>query len=207
MGYAYINNVYKLGSEQKDTKTELKKLNNRLELKKLQLEDIQYEYDLELNALYEAYKSGIIYDFLGLNWWAEKAQKWIGCLETNITPNGEKLDKRRTYEEKDAYNYLVDSLQKMFGRNDIELTKIYNFNFGEAWEYIFKCEDIDFILKVPIIHKVTFKSFERYKDWVFRVTLGYYKSSHVTETFFSTFEDEGFDKALEDKLKILKEKA
>lgn len=198
-----LKDYWNYGNETSETK--LKTLKNRLAVKKAQLEDVQYEYDLEHKTLFNAYKEHITYDGMLINYFAQKAQKWLGCLERNEAPDGEKLDKRRSYDEKESYNYLVDKLKKIFNREDIELIKIYDYNFSEAWEYIFRCENTEFIFIVPNVQKVSFKSFQYDADWCFRIRLGYYKDQHVSSTFFSTFdEEEGLDKALENKLKELK---
>ena len=204
MAYKNVSKDY-WNYDNETSETKLKTLKNRLAVKKAQLEDVQYEYDLEYRALFNAYKEHITYDMMCINYFAQKAQKWLGCLERNEAPDGEKLDKRRSYDEKESYNYLVDKLKKIFNREDIELIKIYDYNFSEAWEYIFRCENTEFIFTVPNVQKVSFKSFEYNADWCFKIKLGYYKNEHVASTFFSTFdEEEGLDKALENKLKELK---
>ena len=204
MAYKNVSKDY-WNYDNETSETKLKTLKNRLAVKKAQLEDVQYEYDLEYRALFNAYKEHITYDMMCINYFAQKAQKWLDCLERNEAPDGEKLDKRRSYDEKVSYNYLVDKLKKIFNREDIELIKIYDYNFSEAWEYIFRCENTEFIFTVPNVQKVSFKSFEYNADWCFKIKLGYYKNEHVASTFFSTFdEEEGLDKALENKLKELK---
>ena len=204
MAYKNVSKDY-WNYDNETSETKLKTLKNRLAVKKAQLEDVQYEYDLEYKALFNAYKEHITYDMMCINYFAQKAQKWLGCLERNEAPDGEKLDKRRSYDEKESYNYVVDELKKIFNREDIELIKIYDYNFSEAWEYIFRCENTEFILIVPNVQKVSFKSFQHDADWCFRIRLGYYKDKHVSSIFFSTFdEEEGLDKALENKLKELK---
>ena len=204
MAYKNVSKDY-WNYDNETSETKLKTLKNRLAVKKAQLEDVQYEYDLEHKALFNAYKEHITYDMMFINCFAQKAQKWLGCLERNEAPDGEKLDKRRSYDEKESYNYVVDKLKKIFNREDIELIKIYDYNFSEAWEYIFRCENTEFIFIVPDVQKVSFQSFQHDADWCFRIRLGYYKDKHVSNTFFSTFdEEEGLDKALENKLKELK---
>ena len=204
MAYKNVSKDY-WNYDNETSETKLKTLKNRLAVKKAQLEDVQYQYDFEYRALFNAYKEHITYDMMCINYFAQKAQKWLGCLERNEAPDGEKLDKRRSYDEKESYNCLVDKLKKIFNREDIELIKIYDYNFSEAWEYIFRCENTEFIFTVPNVQKVSFKSFEYNADWCFKIKLGYYKNEHVSSTFFSTFdEEEGLDKALENKLKELK---
>ena len=158
MAYKNVSKDY-WNYDNETSETKLKTLKNRLAVKKAQLEDVQYEYDLEHKALFNAYKEHITYDTMCINYFAQKAQKWLGCLERNEAPDGEKLDKRRSYDEKESYNYLVDKLKKIFNREDIELIKIYNYNFSEAWEYIFRCENTEFIFIVPDVQKVSFQSF------------------------------------------------
>ena len=113
MAYKNVSKDY-WNYDNETSETKLKTLKNRLAVKKAQLEDIQYEYDLEYRALFNAYKEHITYDMMCINYFAQNAQKWLGCLERNEAPDGEKLDKRRSYDEKESYNYLVDKLKKIF---------------------------------------------------------------------------------------------
>ena len=111
MAYKNVSKDY-WNYDNETSETKLKTLKNRLAVKKAQLEDVQYEYDLEHKALFNAYKEHITYDTMCINYFAQKAQKWLGCLERNEAPDGKKLDKRRSYDEKESYNYLVDKLKK-----------------------------------------------------------------------------------------------
>ena len=66
MAYKNVSKDY-WNYDNETSETKLKTLKNRLAVKKAQLEDVQYEYDLEYRALFNAYKEHITYDMMCIN--------------------------------------------------------------------------------------------------------------------------------------------
>lgn len=179
-----------------DTRTEtsgakiISEAEARLARKKIQLDDVQYEYDLVERDTYNSYRS--IVNYLALTLFnASQVSLWCTCLKTGFAPSkdGRKIDKRRKYEEKTAYEMLTSTLEKYLGIEGLVITSLSDYNFGEAWIVYFTYLDHEWTLSIPRVERVGFKSYKTWGSRVFMLRLGY-KSGCVDDFVGETFDEE-----------------
>lgn len=171
----------------------------RLNQKKQQLEDMQNEYDLLEQQALNLYKSNVTYWKLDGDF-VIGARSWIRMLETNTDLDGNKLDKRKKYTEKHYYEYLIDELSKLLGV-DIQLESIIDYNYGDAWEFVFRAKGRKWLLRVPIVQHIGLKSFQYEGENCFKLRLSCYESDHVTSLVGSTFEEDDLADIMEEGIK------
>lgn len=84
-----------------------------------------------------------------------KAQKWLSIRKD--------CDKRRNYDEKTTYNYLVSQISEALELNDIEIIKISKYGYNTyCFSVYFVTNDLDYIfaLDIPIIKNMTVENRE-----------------------------------------------
>ena len=161
----------------------------RLKEKKQQLADMQNEYDLlEMQSL-NLYRSHVRYiNFMPK--FIEATQRWLEALKTGLDSNGKKIDKRKKYDDKNLYNYMVEFIGDILGLDDFELESISDYNFGEAYIFKFTSHGHKWNLQVPRVASISLKSFQHYGESCFLMTLGHWDSDYALSQFGKTFIEE-----------------
>ena len=188
--------MYANGEELSIVKIE--KAEKRLQAKKNAVNDMQNELRLlELDAFDTLKREVYYFDFPYTC--LEKVRKWIAMINNKEN----KIDKRKKYEEKDAYDYLTHTLERYLDKKDVKITEIiYEGYSNYAINIYFTCQGYDLYLKVPIIQNITIKEYQYYGQYIFKLTLYHRTTEHVHDAIDSTYKEtelkDIFDKFLEE---------
>ena len=161
----------------------------RVEQKKQALDDMQNEYELLQRQLFNLYKEHVYYNWCFAKNTIEGARNWLKMQKEKVDADGNKLDGRKNYKEKDYYEYLTDNIQDNLGIENIQITRIIDYNCGEADEIEFVYKDHEWRLNVPNVQHMNMKDFLREGNLCFKLQL-YCKDSDVCWSLKgSTFEE------------------
>lgn len=178
----------------------VEKAERRIVEKKRVIEDMQNECDLLEKQAFDLYKKYVDYPMLNYES-IMGISKWLHMKSTGVDSEGNKLDGRKKYKEKDMYEYMVDYLQKILGIEDIEIIEIRHYSFDEALEIIFNSNGHRWRLIVPVMNNIYIKSYIQYGSYVFKLKLYDSDTRHFKTLIGSTFEEKElkdiFTKALE----------
>lgn len=170
----------------------------RIEDKKRHIDDMKNELDLLENQAFNLYRKHVFYwDFN--KEFIDKAAEWLKMIKNGTDSDGNKLDKRKKYDEKNHYDYLNKDVQKLLGIDDIEISEILHYNWDEAEELIFNYKGYKWSLNIPMIDNVKIESYLKNGDWCFKLRLYIYPREHWQEMVGSTY--------IEDNLKDIMAKA
>lgn len=164
------------------------KAEQRVAKKKEVLEDIQNEYELLEKQAFGLYKSAIEYYILDCST-IGKAVKWLGMVKVNKDANGNKLDKRKKYEEKDAFIYIHDTVKRLLSLEDFEITNILDYNYRQGKHIEFSSHGHNWILEVPWVSNVSLKSYQYTGKYVFMLMISHRDSDWSSTVVGSTFEE------------------
>lgn len=129
--------IYDLEGKKKLT-DEIKQSDRRIKEKKQQLEDMQNELDLLKQQEYNTCKYEISYFGFQNGNITEDAIKWLHMLRDGKDKNGNKLNKRKKYDEKLRYEWLNDSIRQILGDDSIVIDEIIQYGMcTEAYDYAF----------------------------------------------------------------------
>jgi len=142
----------------------LNRAKRRLKDKEQAISDLQNEYELLEKQAFELYKHEISYFGFDYVPDIEAAQDWLNKL------TAEKIDKRKNYPEKEAYNNLNSRLSELLGTN-LTVTSIVECNWGDAFEFEFNFNDNTYRFEVPIVAHISLKSYQQEKEYVFEARL------------------------------------
>lgn len=173
------------------------KAERRVAKKKEVLEDIQNEYELLEKQAFGLYKSGIGYYMLDCAT-IGKAAKWLCMVEKNKDADGNKLDKRKKYEEKDAFIYISDTIKKLLDLEDFEITSILDYNYRQGKHIEFSSHGHNWILEVPWVSNVTLKSYQYTGKYVFMLMISHIDSTWHSTVVGSTFEEDELKDIMKD---------
>jgi len=178
-------NLYRMSVGEIPSIVKIEKAEQRLKEKKKIVEDMQNELRLlEFDAFDTLKKEVYYFDFPYTS--IEKAVKWIKM--SNDKEN--KIDKRKKYEEKDAYEYLTYTLEKYLDKKDIKITEIiYEGYSSYAVNIFFTCQGYDLYLKVPMIQNISMKEYQYYGQYIFKLTLYHEVKKSISEAIDSTFRE------------------
>lgn len=151
---------------------EISKAEKRLANKKLQLEDVQNELDLIERQTFETYKNNITYLIIGQKGVIDKAKKWLKMLKDDKDNDGNKLDKRKKYEEKTMYEYYIGVIEGLL-KIKMEDVHFIDYNFGQSTEIEFTYLDHKWSLSIPHIEKLNLKIFHDYGHRIFQLSLSH----------------------------------
>lgn len=168
----------------------------RIKDKKTAIEDLQNELNLLKRQAFEAYLTNVRYDYFskGLMY---KAQSWLSMLKKGEDKDGNKLDKRKKYEEKTCFEYLQSIIGKYLGIENIKIDEIIEYNFGEGMEFIFNYRNHTWMFSIPIVDNVKMSSYEDYGDSCFKLKLRVYTSPCCVVSIGSTYEEDELKSILE----------
>lgn len=160
------NGIYQLSSLNQIATAE-----RRLSEKKRLLEDIENEKNLLEEQAFRTYKSNINYLQIDQKGFADLSRDWLRMLYKKTDKDGNKLDGRKSYKEKDVYNYYISTIKELLNIDDMEDINILDYNFGEAAHVEFTYLDHRWQLKIPHIDGIKIKSYQYYGADVFKLKL------------------------------------
>lgn len=177
--------LYRLSVGEIPSIVKIEKAEQRLKDKKKIVEDMQNELRLlEFDAFDTLKKEVYYFDFPYSH--LEKVRKWISM--NNDKEN--KIDKRKKYEEKDAYECLTHTLEKYLDKQDIKITEIIYEGYNNyAVNIYFTCQGYDLHLKAPMIQNISIKEYQYYGQHVFKLTLYYKVKESIHQAIGSTYRE------------------
>lgn len=164
------------------------KCEERITKKKQAIEDLKNELMLLEDQAVQTYKNFVYYFKLNPET-IKRAREWLWMIKNNKDSDGNKLDKRKKYEEKSCFEFIRDCVKEILGIPDIEITSIIDVNWGQANQIEFSYLDHTWRLEVPTIKHVSIKDYRNYGSIVFKLRLTHCKE-YLMETIGSTFEEE-----------------
>ena len=174
--------IYDLEGKTKLT-DEIKQSDRRIKEKKQLLEDVQNELDLLKKQEFECCKRNISYfGFQNPNI-TEDAIKWLHMLQEGKDKDGNKLNKRKKYDEKLRYEWLTDSIRQILGDDTIVIDEIIQYGmYAEAYDYVFTYNNMKHYIKIPIVAKVPFDDYDQFGvEHSFGINLYVYVKSCVCD--------------------------
>lgn len=109
-------------------------------------------------------------NYLWVDYHFGKAKDWL-----NI--KSQKYDRRKKYEEKDAYDYLVNKLKEIFQVENLEIIRMCYEGYEQYTRWIDFITDSDYIfhITIPVIKRLTVELLP-YTNYG-KIALGYHTSS------------------------------
>ena len=105
MSLAYKNDTYNYNGEyEMGSLNKFAQAERRLSAKKQALDDMKNEYDLIEQQAFRTYKENIQYMLLDQPSTIKTCREWLNMLSKNQDADGNKLDKRKKYKEKEMYD-------------------------------------------------------------------------------------------------------
>ena len=160
----------------------------RVAKKKEALEDIQNEYELLEKQAFELYKTKINYIILDCNL-IGIAAKWLCMVEKNEGDDGNKLDKRKKYKEKDTFNYICDVIKRYLRLEDFEIINIFDYNYNQGKHIEFSSHNHNWVLEIPHPDNVSLKEYQSRGKYAFMLMLFHKDSEYCSKCIGSTFEE------------------
>jgi len=162
----------------------------RLKEKKQAIDDLQNEYELLENQAFENYRRHVRYFHLNKEIF-EKCQRWLNMVEKGEDKDGNKLDKRKKYIEKDAFTYMTTHLQTLLGVPSLEIVSIFHYNYNDEGCIIeFTGWDEKWSLFIPIVQNISIKSFRYSGERCFQLGLCHCDSGSMRTEMGRTFFEE-----------------
>ena len=117
------NGEYEMGSLNKFAQVE-----RRLSAKKQALDDMKNEYNLIEQQAFRTYKENIQYILLDQPSTIKTCREWLNMLSKNQDADGNKLDKRKKYKEKETYDWYIDYIKKLLDIEYMNNVKFIDYN-------------------------------------------------------------------------------
>lgn len=106
MSLVYKNDTYNYnGKYEMSSLNKFAQAERRLSAKKQVLDDMKNEYDLIEQQAFCIYKENVQYMLLDQPSTIKTCKEWLSMLSKNQDTDGNKLDKRRKYKEKEVYDW------------------------------------------------------------------------------------------------------
>lgn len=179
----------------------LKESKRRIEEKKQKIKDLENELDLLKQQAINIYKKNVYYMLPGREI-TDSAIRWLHMVENGVDSDGNKLDKRKKYDDKVTYDTLNDHISNMIGY-DISISNILEYNYGEAMIFEFSYEKYEWEFVIPNIPFINVESFERYGEECFKLKICFRKSPSCIEVIGTTFLEEELKDIISNKLQEL----
>ena len=188
---AIIKTADELGIEYTISRTldMITRAEQRVAKKKEALEDVQNEYELLEKQAFWLYKTKINYITLDCNL-INIAAKWLRMVEKNEDDDGNKLDKRKKYKEKDTFNYICDVIKRYLGLEDFKIIDIFDYNYNQGKHIEFSSHNHNWVLEIPHPDKVSFKEYQARGRYAFMLLLSHKDSEYYSKVVGSTFEED-----------------
>lgn len=166
-----------------ELKAKLKQSERRIKEKKQLLEDIQNELYLLKQQEYDTCKHEISYFGFQNGNITEDARRWLAMLRDGKDKDGNKLNKRKKYDEKLRYEWLNDSIRRILDDDNIVIDEIIQYGMhAEAYEYVFLHNNIKHYIRIPIVSQVPFNEYDHFGvEHSFGINLYVYVESHVCD--------------------------
>ena len=164
------------------------KCEERIAKKKQAIEDLKNELMLLEDQAIQTYKNCVYYFKLNPDT-IRRAREWLWMLKNNKDSDGNKIDKRKKYEEKPYFEFIRNYMKEILGIPNIEITSIIDVNWGQANDIEFNYLGHTWRLEVPTIKHTFIKDYQNYGNIVFKLRLCHCNELLI-ETIGSTFEEE-----------------
>jgi hypothetical protein len=166
----------------------------RLKDKRQALADMQYELSLIERDAFITYQQEVSYDMYFSEYVVTKAKKWYEMLNSKDV----KIDRRKKYDEQANFQYLEQSLKKLFNREDIKITEFIMCGYEHSGDAIyFECGGHKFSLQVPVLRNIPLAEYIRCGAEVFKLSLHNHDQSCISEWMGATFFEEDLQNILQ----------
>lgn len=158
------------------------------EKEKEEFERHQVLMNLANENIVKTIKSNVCYMWVDSNIFL-KAQKWLSIRND--------CDKRRNYDEKDSYNFLISQISEALELSNAEIISIEQCGYKMyGFSVCFIANDFDYIfnLTVPIIKKMTVENKEYINDGM--LSFGYKQTEYVWEMLWHSYNLRDFKEAI-----------
>lgn len=190
MALIYKDDTYGYEGKVVSSLNRFKQAERRLALKKQALEDMQNEYELiELQA-FNTYKQNVQYLMLDQKKTINICEQWQTMLSKNQDVDGNKLDKRRKYKEKETYDWYIEYIRNLLGVEEMNDIKFIDDNFGQGTYIEFGYKEHMWRLHIPHINNLRLKEYQYYGSGLFKLALSYKDSACSWTQFGSTYEED-----------------
>lgn len=172
MSLAYKNNIYSYNGEyEMASLNKIAQAERRLLAKKQALDDMKNEYDLIEQQTLRTYKENIQYMLLDQPSTIKTCREWLNMLSKNQDADGNKLDKRKKYKEKEVYDWYVNYIKRLLCIKYMNNVKFIDFNFGQATNIQFEYKEHNWCLEIPNIKAIKLDAYKNYGGSVFKLAL------------------------------------
>ena len=172
MSLVYKNDTYSYNGEYKmSSLNKFAQAERRLSTKRQALDDMKNEYDLIEQQAFRTYKENIQYMLLDQLSTIKVCREWLNMLSKNQDTDGNKLDKRKKYKEKEVYDWYIDYIKKLLDIEYMNNVKFIDFNFGQATNIQFEYKDHNWCLEIPHIKAIKLDAYKNYGGNVFKLAL------------------------------------
>lgn len=180
MSLVYKNDTYNYNGEyEMSSLNKFARAERRLSAKKQALDDMKNEYDLIEQQVFRTYKENIQYMLLDQPSTIKTCREWLNMLSKNQDTDGNKLDKRKKYKEKETYDWYIDYIKKLL-------------DFGQATNIQFEYKEHNWYLEIPHINAIKLDAYRNYGGSVFKLALVHNDTEHSCSwsQFGSTYEED-----------------
>ena len=138
MSLVYKNDTYNYnGKYEMSSLNKFAQAERRLSAKKQALDDMKNEYNLIEQQAFCIYKENVQYMLLDQPSTIKTCREWLNMLSKNQDTDGNKLDKRRKYKEKEIYDWYVNYIKEFLGIEYMNDVKFIEYDFGQATDIQF----------------------------------------------------------------------
>lgn len=193
MSLVYKNDTYSYnGEHEMSSLNKFAQTERRLLAKKQALDDMKNEYDLIEQQACRIYKENIQYMLLDQPSAIKTCKKWLNMLSKNQDADGNKLDKRKKYQEKEVYDWYIDYIKKLLDIQYMDNVQFIDFNFGQATDIQFEYKEHNWRLEIPHIQAIKLDAYRNYGGSVFKLSLVHndIECSCSWSQFGSTYEED-----------------
>lgn len=169
---------------------QIKRAEDRINAKKEAIEDLQNEVELLKDQAFNLYKKNVAYQFAFPVDWIIDARDWLKMVKDNIDTDGNKLDKRKKYSQKESFNFCTQQVNRYCGIDDCVITGVIDFNFGSAYEIEFTSHGHKWTLHIPNINRIKQDYWEYYGGDVFKLKLNHRESDTWSTRIDTTFDED-----------------
>ena len=193
MSLVYKNDTYNYNGEyEMGSLNEFVQAERRLSEKKQALDDMKNEYDLIEQQAFHTYKENIKYMLLDQPSMIKMCREWLNMLSKNQDADGNKLDKRKKYKEKEMYDWYIDYIKKLLDVEYMNDVKFIDYNFGQATYIQFEYKEHNWRLGIPHIKAIKLYAYKNYGSSVFKLALIHNDAEYSCSwsQFGSTYEED-----------------
>lgn len=208
MAFRITNNRFNYdGDPQKNSIEQIAIAEKRLAKKKEALDDIKNEYNLIEEQTFKIYKDNVVYLQLNQKGFIDESKQWLKMLSKGVDKEGNKLDGRKSYKEKDIYNYYIGYIKDLLGIDSMDNVEFIDYNFGEATIVKFDYADRTWEFTIPMIDNINIKSYRNYGANVFKLRLNIQDKKYSCSWNYvgSTFDENEFKDIMKYELQKQKE--